>query len=163
MRPQAFATSFENHAPRFLGAVFCALLVAFNSACDKKGTPDWEMPGGKAPTATASPAPVAPPDGVAKVDSNEFEPPLADDPHDALTSAAISTSSPTSEGLRFIAYNVIGGFIWIYSFIYLGYFFGNLPVIKKNFGLVIVAIIILSVVPIVVEFFREWRKSRSTA
>jgi membrane-associated protein len=64
---------------------------------------------------------------------------------------------------RFLAYNVIGGFIWIYAFIYLGYFFGNLPVIKKNFGLVIVAIIILSVVPMVVEFFREWRKSRQAA
>ena len=106
MRLRAFATSFENHAPRFLGAVFCALLVFAHSACDKKGTPDWDTPGGKAPTATASPAPVASPPVVAKVESDETEPLLADDPHEPLTAAAISKSSPTSEGLRFIAYNV---------------------------------------------------------
>jgi membrane-associated protein len=61
---------------------------------------------------------------------------------------------------RFMAYNVIGGFIWIYFFIYAGFMFGNQPFVQKNFKLVILAIIILSVLPIVVEFFREWRKSR---
>ncbi|AOS45481.1 Inner membrane protein YqjA [Lacunisphaera limnophila] len=62
---------------------------------------------------------------------------------------------------RFLAYNLIGGFIWIYFFTYAGFFFGNQPFVQKNFKLVILAIIILSVVPIVVEFFREWRKARS--
>jgi len=61
---------------------------------------------------------------------------------------------------HFIAYNIIGGFIWIYAFTYLGYFFGNLPVVKNNFGLVIIGIIILSVLPIAVEFYRGWRNSR---
>ena len=61
---------------------------------------------------------------------------------------------------RFIAYNIIGGFVWIYAFLYLGYFFGNLPVVKENFGLVIIAIIILSVLPMVIEFVREWNKKR---
>ncbi len=61
---------------------------------------------------------------------------------------------------RFMAYNLIGGFVWIYFFIYAGFFFGNQPFVQKNFKLVILAIIILSVVPIVVEFIREWRKSR---
>ena len=61
---------------------------------------------------------------------------------------------------RFLAYNLIGGFVWIYFFIYAGFFFGNQPFVQKNFKLVILAIIILSVVPIVVEFFREWRNSR---
>lgn len=65
---------------------------------------------------------------------------------------------------RFIAYNLIGGFVWIYFFTYAGYLFGNQPFVQKNFKLVILAIIILSVVPIVVEFFREWRKkSRASA
>ena len=64
---------------------------------------------------------------------------------------------------RFIAYNLIGGFIWIYFFTYAGFFFGNQPFVQKNFKLVILAIIILSVVPIVVEFVREWRKSRKVA
>jgi membrane-associated protein len=61
---------------------------------------------------------------------------------------------------RFMAYNVIGGFIWIYFFTYAGFLFGNQPFVQKNFKLVILAIIILSVLPIVVEFVREWQKSR---
>jgi membrane-associated protein len=64
---------------------------------------------------------------------------------------------------RFLAYNVIGGFAWIYFFTYAGYLFGNQPFVQKNFKLVILAIIILSVVPMVVEFFREWQRSRKTA
>jgi membrane-associated protein len=64
---------------------------------------------------------------------------------------------------RFLAYNVIGGFVWIYFFTYAGYLFGNQPFVQKNFKLVIVAIIILSVMPIVIEFIREWRRSRKTA
>ncbi|HEX8531907.1 MAG TPA: DedA family protein, partial [Cytophagales bacterium] len=42
---------------------------------------------------------------------------------------------------RFISYNVIGGFLWVVAFTLLGFFFGNLPVVKKNFTLVIFAII----------------------
>lgn len=62
---------------------------------------------------------------------------------------------------RFIAYNIIGGFVWIYFFTYAGFLFGNQPFVQKNFKLVIVAIIILSVVPIVVEFIKGWRQSRA--
>jgi membrane-associated protein len=61
---------------------------------------------------------------------------------------------------QFVAYNVIGGFIWIYSFIYLGYAFGNLPVVQKNFKLIIIGIIVLSLVPIAVEFIQAWRHQR---
>lgn len=61
---------------------------------------------------------------------------------------------------RFFAFNVIGGFVWIYSFTYLGYFFGNLPVVKDNFALVIIAIIVVSVIPIAVEAARGWRACR---
>jgi membrane-associated protein len=64
---------------------------------------------------------------------------------------------------RFMAYNVVGGFVWIYFFTYAGYLFGNQPFVQKNFKLVILAIIILSVLPIVIEFVREWRKSRQAA
>lgn len=60
---------------------------------------------------------------------------------------------------RFLAFNVVGGFVWIYAFTYLGFFFGNLPAVKKNFGLVIMAIIVVSVIPIMIEaalvFFRK--------
>ncbi len=62
---------------------------------------------------------------------------------------------------RFLAYNLIGGFVWIYFFTYAGFMFGNQPFVQKNFKLVILAIIFLSVVPIVVELFREWRKPKS--
>ena len=50
---------------------------------------------------------------------------------------------------RFLAFNVIGGFIWIYFFTYAGFFFGNIPVIKDNFGLVTIGIIVVSLVPVV--------------
>lgn len=62
---------------------------------------------------------------------------------------------------HFITYNVIGGFVWIYSFMYLGYGFGNLPVVQKNFKLIIVGIIVLSVMPIVIEFIQAWRHKRA--
>ncbi len=61
---------------------------------------------------------------------------------------------------RFIAYNILGGFIWIYFFTYAGYLFGNQPFVQKNFKLVILAIIILSVLPMVFEGWRAWRDSR---
>jgi membrane-associated protein len=64
---------------------------------------------------------------------------------------------------RFIAYNAIRGFIWIYFFTYAGFWFGNQPFVQKNFKLVILAIIILSVVPIIVEVWRGWRENRKTA
>jgi membrane-associated protein len=62
---------------------------------------------------------------------------------------------------RFLAYNVIGGFLWIYFFTYAGFAFGNQPFVQKNFKLVILAIIFLSVLPIVIEFAREWRRARA--
>jgi len=64
---------------------------------------------------------------------------------------------------RFFAYNLIGGFIWIYAFTYLGFFFGNFPVVKKNFGLVILGIIAVSVLPIAIELIRGWLAARKQA
>ncbi len=56
---------------------------------------------------------------------------------------------------RFIAFNVFGGLLWVGLFVFGGYFFGNLTVVKDNFTLVILAIILISVLPGVIEFFRE--------
>lgn len=64
---------------------------------------------------------------------------------------------------RFFAFNVVGGFIWIYFFIYAGFMFGNQPFVQKNFKLVILAIIFLSVLPMVFEGWRAWRENRRTA
>jgi membrane-associated protein len=52
---------------------------------------------------------------------------------------------------RFLAFNVIGGFLWTSIFIFGGYYFGNIPTVKKNFEIVILVIIILSVIPIIIE------------
>ena len=58
---------------------------------------------------------------------------------------------------RFLFYNVTGAIAWTASFLYGGYFFGNLPFVKQNFTLVILAIIILSIMPGVVEYWRHRR------
>jgi len=57
--------------------------------------------------------------------------------------------------LHFITYNVVGGIVWIASFIFGGYFFGNIPLVKRNFTLVILAIIFLSILPGIIEFLRH--------
>jgi len=56
---------------------------------------------------------------------------------------------------RFIAYNVVGGIAWVVILVLGGYFFGNIPLIKHNFSLVIVAIIFLSILPGIIEFLRH--------
>lgn len=56
---------------------------------------------------------------------------------------------------HFIAYNVIGGVGWIAILVLAGYFFGNIPVVRQNFSLVILAIIIISILPGVIEFVRQ--------
>lgn len=58
---------------------------------------------------------------------------------------------------RFLMFNVVGGLVWVSLFLYAGYFFGRLPVVRDNFSLVIIAIIVLSVVPILVEVLRARR------
>ncbi|SDD60772.1 membrane-associated protein [Mucilaginibacter pineti] len=49
--------------------------------------------------------------------------------------------------LRYSLYNIVGGAAWVLSFLFIGYFFGNIPVIKENFTIVVMAIILISVVP----------------
>ena len=56
---------------------------------------------------------------------------------------------------KFIMYNIVGGVLWCALFIYGGYFFGNLPIVKNNFSIVIVVIIIISILPGVIEFARH--------
>jgi len=60
---------------------------------------------------------------------------------------------------RFAAFNVVGGIVWVVSFALAGYFFGNVPVVKRNFHVVIVAIIVISVMPPVIEYWRARRES----
>ena len=59
---------------------------------------------------------------------------------------------------KFLAYNVIGGILWVYSLTLAGYFFGNIPLVRKNFSLVIMAIVVISVMPGVIEYLRQRSK-----
>jgi len=60
---------------------------------------------------------------------------------------------------KFLLYNVVGGISWIAIFVFGGYFFGSLEIVKKNFTMVILAIIFLSIMPGVIEFIRARRQT----
>ncbi|WP_274572723.1 DedA family protein [Neisseria leonii] len=60
---------------------------------------------------------------------------------------------------KFIRYNIIGAVLWVVLFSYAGYFFANLPVVKNNLGLVLAAIIVISVLPALIEILRARRKN----
>ena len=61
--------------------------------------------------------------------------------------------------LRFASYNLIGAAAWVLLFVVGGYYFADLPIVKKQFHYVIVAIIVISVLPAVIEYWRERRKN----
>ena len=60
---------------------------------------------------------------------------------------------------RFISFNVGGGIAWIAIFLFGGYFFGNIPFVQENFGVVVIAIIILSILPALIEIMQHRRKA----
>lgn len=64
---------------------------------------------------------------------------------------------------KFIAYNIVGGIAWVAIFTFLGYFFGNIEFVKKNFELVIFAIIFISFIPPVLEVIKARKESKEDA
>ncbi len=64
---------------------------------------------------------------------------------------------------KFLTFSVIGGIAWIGIFLTLGYFFGNLPFVKKYFTLVIVAIIVISLIPPVLEYLKAKKEAKKGA
>jgi membrane-associated protein len=56
---------------------------------------------------------------------------------------------------KFILYNICGGIAWVCLFLLGGYFFGNIPSVKNNFTLVVIVIIVISVLPGFIEFWRQ--------
>ena len=60
---------------------------------------------------------------------------------------------------RFLAFNVVGAIGWITSLVYAGYLFGNIPWVKQNLTLIVIAIVVVSVIPAVTTYLRE-RRSR---
>lgn len=57
----------------------------------------------------------------------------------------------------FFKYNFIGGITWVTAFTFLGYFFGELPFVQHNFEYVIIAIVLISVIPMIVEYINHKR------
>jgi membrane-associated protein len=64
---------------------------------------------------------------------------------------------------RFLAYNVVGGLLWVTLCLSAGYFFGNLPFVRNNFSLVILAIVFVSILPALVEYLRHRAEARRAA
>ena len=62
---------------------------------------------------------------------------------------------------RFMAYNVSGALLWMGTLLPAGYFFGNMPIVKNNFGLVVIAIIVISILPAVFEIWRERNRMKA--
>jgi len=62
---------------------------------------------------------------------------------------------------KFFAYNVIGGILWVAVFLFGGYYFGNVPFIKENFSIAIFAVIVISILPIAIEYYKHKRSKKS--
>ncbi|MBK6941074.1 MAG: DedA family protein [Planctomycetes bacterium] len=62
----------------------------------------------------------------------------------------------------FITYNVVGGVVWVFSLTWAGYFFGNMEIVKKNFSTVILAIIVISILPLVIEWWKAKRNAKAS-
>lgn len=62
----------------------------------------------------------------------------------------------------FLLFSILGALLWVCSFVLAGYFFGNIPVVRSNFTIVILVIIVISVLPAVIEFIRIRFRKRST-
>jgi len=55
---------------------------------------------------------------------------------------------------KFVAYNVVGAFVWVFSIVLLGHFFGNIPYVQRNYSLVILGIVVISMIPPGIEILR---------
>lgn len=62
---------------------------------------------------------------------------------------------------KFLEYNITGGFVWVFGFTLLGFFFGNIPFVKENFSIVVLAIIALSVAPMIYEVVKSKLKNKA--
>ena len=61
--------------------------------------------------------------------------------------------------ITFLSYSIAGGILWIVSLITAGYYFGTIEIVKKNFSLVVLAIIVLSIMPAIIEAIKQKKKS----
>jgi membrane-associated protein len=81
----------------------------------------------------------------------------------------VRTVAPVVAGMgkmeyrRFLAFNVVGGFLWVVSMTLIGYYLGQFAWVKKNIEIVIVVVVFLSILPGIIAAGREWLKKRRTA
>lgn len=61
--------------------------------------------------------------------------------------------------IKFGSYNIFGALLWVTLFLFAGYFFGQIPIVKNNFSLVVFLVIIISVLPMLVQFFNTKKSS----
>jgi membrane-associated protein len=61
---------------------------------------------------------------------------------------------------NFFSYNIFGGITWVAACTFAGYFFGNIPVVKENFSLVIIAIVLISIFPVIFEWIKAHQENR---
>lgn len=64
---------------------------------------------------------------------------------------------------KFVLYNIVGAFVWVWLCVGAGWFFGNIPWVRKNFEAVVIGIIVVSVLPVVIEFWLESRKAKTAS
>ena len=62
--------------------------------------------------------------------------------------------------LKFLTYNVVGGILWVGLFVFGGYYFGNIPIVKNNFSVVIIIIIIASFTPMLIDVWKYYGKKK---
>lgn len=73
----------------------------------------------------------------------------------ARTFAPFVAGIGSMEYKKFISFNVLGAIAWVFTFILAGHFFGNLPVVKRNFHIVIIGVIFVSILPMLVPWFKS--------
>lgn len=78
------------------------------------------------------------------------------------TIAPFTAGVAKMEYARFFHYNVVGAFVWVGLFTVAGYLFGNIPIVKENFSLVILGIIVVSILPTLIDWWRS-RKHEQVA
>ena len=66
----------------------------------------------------------------------------------------------TMKYIKFISFCLVGNFLWVFTFCLAGYYLGNIPIVKNNFSLVVLGIIVVSLIPPVLTFFRHWLESK---
>ena len=78
----------------------------------------------------------------------------------ARTFAPIVAGVGQMEYRKFVSFNVFGGILWVFSMCLLGYYFGNIPFVKKNFEYVIIGVILLSLTPIVAGYLKHRKENK---